>query len=205
MTPPIGEWRSRASASDPDRDRQGRFLTAAMAGTSGVGHFARRASRSPGAGRRRGGRLRRAGWMPRKLVVRTDRNTHFAFAACTEALADASLDLEQEDRTRIGMVLAADYGGLGYVLDNLVRLRASPRSSPRTWRSRGCRRLRSGSSRSSMAPRATRRPSSTTRRRDVRSEPRTGRSGAATRTWSSRAASRSRSSKAPSPRSRPGS
>jgi 3-oxoacyl-(acyl-carrier-protein) synthase len=61
-------------------------------------------------------------WMPRKLVVRTDRNTHFAFAACTEALADASLDLEQEDRTRIGMVLAADYGGLGYVLDNLVRL-----------------------------------------------------------------------------------
>ncbi len=27
--------------------------------------------------------------MPRKLVVRTDRNTHFAFAACTEALADA--------------------------------------------------------------------------------------------------------------------
>ncbi len=61
-------------------------------------------------------------WMPRKLVVRTDRNTHFAFAACTEALADAALDLEQEDRTRIGMVLAADYGGLGYVLDNLVRL-----------------------------------------------------------------------------------
>ena len=62
-------------------------------------------------------------WMPRKLVVRTDRNTHFAvFAACTEALADAALDLEHEDRTRIGMVLAADYGGLGYVLDNLVRL-----------------------------------------------------------------------------------
>ena len=61
-------------------------------------------------------------WMPRKLVVRTDRNTHFAFAACTEALADAALDLEQEDRTRVGLVLAADYGGLGYFLDNLVRL-----------------------------------------------------------------------------------
>jgi 3-oxoacyl-[acyl-carrier-protein] synthase II len=63
-----------------------------------------------------------AQWMPRKLVVRTDRNTHFAFAACTEALADAGIDPEQEDKTRIGLVLSADYGGLGYVLDNLVRL-----------------------------------------------------------------------------------
>jgi 3-oxoacyl-[acyl-carrier-protein] synthase II len=61
-------------------------------------------------------------WMPRKLVVRTDRNTHFAFAACTEALADAGIDPELEDKTRIGIVLSADYGGLGYVLDNLVRL-----------------------------------------------------------------------------------
>lgn len=61
-------------------------------------------------------------WMPRKLVVRTDRNTHFAFAACTEALADAGLDPEAEDKRRIGLVLSADYGGLGYVLDNLVRL-----------------------------------------------------------------------------------
>lgn len=61
-------------------------------------------------------------WMPRKLVVRTDRNTHFAFAACAEALADAGIDPEAEDKSRIGLVLAADYGGLGYVLDNLVRL-----------------------------------------------------------------------------------
>jgi 3-oxoacyl-[acyl-carrier-protein] synthase II len=61
-------------------------------------------------------------WMPRKLVVRTDRNTHFAFAACTEALTDAGIDPELEDKTRIGIVLSADYGGLGYVLDNLVRL-----------------------------------------------------------------------------------
>jgi 3-oxoacyl-(acyl-carrier-protein) synthase len=60
--------------------------------------------------------------MAKKLVVRTDRNAHFAFAATGEALADAQLDLEQEDRSRVGIVLAANYGGVNYVLDQLVRL-----------------------------------------------------------------------------------
>jgi 3-oxoacyl-[acyl-carrier-protein] synthase II len=61
-------------------------------------------------------------FMNRKLVVRTDRNTQFAFACCGEALADSGLDLEAEDKTRIGMVMACNYGGLSYYLDNLVRL-----------------------------------------------------------------------------------
>lgn len=60
--------------------------------------------------------------MTKKLVVRTDRNAHFAFAATGEALAEAGLDLEQEDRSRVGIVLAANYGGVNYLLDNLVRL-----------------------------------------------------------------------------------
>ena len=99
------------------------FWTAAMAGTSGVGPPTLAAHPDlpvQVVGEVDGFDAQQ--WMPRKLVVRTDRNTHFAFAACTEALADAALDLDQEDKTRIGMVLAADYGGLGYVLDNLVRL-----------------------------------------------------------------------------------
>ncbi len=60
--------------------------------------------------------------MSKKLVVRTDRNTQFAFVACKEALADAALDLASEDKSRIGIVLGSNYGGLSYYLDNLVRL-----------------------------------------------------------------------------------
>ena len=58
----------------------------------------------------------------KKLAVRTDRNTHFAFAACAEALDDAGLDLEDEDSERVGLVMSSNYGGLSYFLDNLVRL-----------------------------------------------------------------------------------
>lgn len=60
--------------------------------------------------------------MTKKLVVRSDRNTHFAFAACAEALADAGIDMATEDKARVGIVLASNYGGLNYYLDNLVRL-----------------------------------------------------------------------------------
>ncbi|HET8629386.1 MAG TPA: beta-ketoacyl-[acyl-carrier-protein] synthase family protein [Thermomicrobiales bacterium] len=60
--------------------------------------------------------------LPKKLVVRTDRNTHFAFAACTEALADAGLDLTREDKARVGLVMSSNYGGLNYYLNNLERL-----------------------------------------------------------------------------------
>lgn len=60
--------------------------------------------------------------MSKKLIVRTDRNTQFAFVACQEALADARLDLAKEDKARVGIVLGSNYGGLSYYLDNLVRL-----------------------------------------------------------------------------------
>ncbi len=60
--------------------------------------------------------------LSKKLVVRSDRNTHFAFASCNEALADAGLDLTTEDKSRIGIVLASNYGGTSYYLNNLVRL-----------------------------------------------------------------------------------
>ena len=60
--------------------------------------------------------------MSKKLVVRTDRNSQFAFVAGQEALIDAELDLSVEDKSRVGIVLASNYGGLSYYLDNLVRL-----------------------------------------------------------------------------------
>lgn len=61
-------------------------------------------------------------FIAKKLVVRTDRNTHFAFASTIEALADAGIDPEQEDKRRVGIVMSSNYGGLSYYLDNLVRL-----------------------------------------------------------------------------------
>jgi 3-oxoacyl-[acyl-carrier-protein] synthase II len=60
--------------------------------------------------------------MATKVTVRTDRNTHFAFAACAQGLADAGLDLEQEDSTRVGLVMASNYGGLSFFLNDLVKL-----------------------------------------------------------------------------------
>jgi 3-oxoacyl-[acyl-carrier-protein] synthase II len=61
-------------------------------------------------------------YIPKKLIVRSDRNTHFAFASAAEALADSSLDLTAEPKSRVGIVLAANYGGLGHVLSSLTRL-----------------------------------------------------------------------------------
>ena len=61
-------------------------------------------------------------FIPKKLVVRSDRNTHFAFAACVEALKDARIDPEHVDKTQVGLVFASNYGGLSYYLENLTRL-----------------------------------------------------------------------------------
>jgi 3-oxoacyl-[acyl-carrier-protein] synthase II len=61
-------------------------------------------------------------YISKKLVVRCDRNTQFAFAACMQALADAGIDPEQVDKTQVGLVFASNYGGLSYYLDNLTRL-----------------------------------------------------------------------------------
>jgi 3-oxoacyl-[acyl-carrier-protein] synthase II len=61
-------------------------------------------------------------YIPKKLIVRSDRNTHFAFASAAEALGEAGLDLASEEKSRIGIVLAANYGGLGHVLSSLTRL-----------------------------------------------------------------------------------
>jgi 3-oxoacyl-(acyl-carrier-protein) synthase len=61
-------------------------------------------------------------YIDRKLARRTDRMTHFAFAAVQEALRDAGLALEQEDPLRTGAVIANMIAGVGYVTEQFKRL-----------------------------------------------------------------------------------
>lgn len=55
----------------------------------------------------------------RKLEKRTDRMTHFVFAAVEEAIHDAHLTLTEENPRRIGAVMANTIGGLEYVLEQI--------------------------------------------------------------------------------------
>ncbi len=57
-----------------------------------------------------------------KTIHRTDRMTHFAFAAIQEAIADAKLELAREDPQRVGAVIANTMGGVDYVLQQLQAL-----------------------------------------------------------------------------------
>jgi 3-oxoacyl-(acyl-carrier-protein) synthase len=63
-----------------------------------------------------------ADYLDRKLIQRTDRMTHLALAAIQEALADAQLDLTQEQPQRVGAVIANTMGGVEYVLRQLHAL-----------------------------------------------------------------------------------
>jgi 3-oxoacyl-(acyl-carrier-protein) synthase len=58
-------------------------------------------------------------YIERKLANRTDRMTHFTFAAMEEAILDAHLLLEQENPQRVGAVIANALGGVGFVLKQL--------------------------------------------------------------------------------------
>jgi 3-oxoacyl-(acyl-carrier-protein) synthase len=58
----------------------------------------------------------------RKLLNRTDRMTHFAFAALQEAISDAQLTMEQENPQRVGAVIANSLGGIDFVLKQLQPL-----------------------------------------------------------------------------------
>jgi len=61
-------------------------------------------------------------YIDRKLANRTDRVTHFAFAAVHEALQDARLILSEENPHRIGAVIANTIGGAEYVLEQIHAL-----------------------------------------------------------------------------------
>jgi 3-oxoacyl-(acyl-carrier-protein) synthase len=61
-------------------------------------------------------------YIDRKLANRTDRATHFVFAAVEEALQDAHLLLSQEQPERVGTVIANTVGGMEYVLKQFQAL-----------------------------------------------------------------------------------
>jgi 3-oxoacyl-(acyl-carrier-protein) synthase len=58
-------------------------------------------------------------YIDRKLVKRTDRMTHFVFAAVEEAIQDAHITFTEENPRRIGAVIANTIGGLDYVLEQI--------------------------------------------------------------------------------------
>lgn len=61
-------------------------------------------------------------YIERKLANRTDRSTHYALAAVQEAVQDAALVLEDENRQRVGAVIASTIGGMEYVLQQFQTL-----------------------------------------------------------------------------------
>ena len=61
-------------------------------------------------------------YIERKLANRTDRSTHYALAAVQEAWRDAALVLEDENRQRVGAVIASTLGGMEYVLQQFQAL-----------------------------------------------------------------------------------
>ena len=58
-------------------------------------------------------------YIDRKLVNRTDRMTHFVFAAAQEVLQDAQLAVEEVDPQRMGAVISNTLGGVNYVMNQL--------------------------------------------------------------------------------------
>src|SRR5437016_13429599 len=61
-------------------------------------------------------------YIDRKLANRTDRMTHFAFAAMQEALSDANIVLEEENPQRIGSVIANTFGGVEFAMEQVKSL-----------------------------------------------------------------------------------
>jgi 3-oxoacyl-[acyl-carrier-protein] synthase II len=51
-------------------------------------------------------------YMDRKEARKCDRYTHFALVAADEAVADAGMDLDKENKDRIGVIFAAGIGGI---------------------------------------------------------------------------------------------
>ncbi len=61
-------------------------------------------------------------YIERKLANRTDRSTHYALAAVQEAVQDAALVLADENRQRVGAVIASTIGGMEFVLQQFQAL-----------------------------------------------------------------------------------
>ena len=55
-----------------------------------------------------------SGVLEKKEIRRMDRFAQFAVTAAAEAMAHSGLDLEREDRARIGVALSSGIGGIGW-------------------------------------------------------------------------------------------
>jgi 3-oxoacyl-[acyl-carrier-protein] synthase II len=72
-----------------------------------------------------------------KEVKRIDRFSQFALVAAIDAMRDSGLELEREDRTRIGAIIGSGIGGLSEIEEQMARLfskgpdRVSPFTVPK--------------------------------------------------------------------------
>ncbi len=76
-------------------------------------------------------------YMPAKVAKRVDRFVHFGLASTQMALADSGLDLDKEDRERVGVIIGSGLGGLLFHEEQLLAglkrgaHRGNPTSVPR--------------------------------------------------------------------------
>jgi 3-oxoacyl-[acyl-carrier-protein] synthase II len=61
-------------------------------------------------------------YMERKEARRSDRFTQFAYAAALEAIAEARLRLDEEDRTQVGCLIGSAIGGIGSLSEQFAVL-----------------------------------------------------------------------------------
>ncbi|HEY3396221.1 MAG TPA: beta-ketoacyl-ACP synthase II [Armatimonadota bacterium] len=87
-------------------------LQAARSGIGPITHFDASGLRSQMAGEVTG--FDPAVWLDEKRLKRTDRFSQFAIVGARLALADAGLDLAQEDLTRVGVSLGSALGGIAF-------------------------------------------------------------------------------------------
>jgi 3-oxoacyl-[acyl-carrier-protein] synthase II len=73
-----------------------------------------------------------ADFMDKNIARRNDRYTQFAIVAADEAVRDSGIDLEKEDRYRVGVIIGSGIGGLQTLIDqhDLFLQRGAKRVSP---------------------------------------------------------------------------
>ena len=72
-------------------------------------------------------------FMPRRFMIKSDRFTHYAFAAAELALNDANIQLKQEDPYRVGVWLGNNYGGWDIYEKGLYQLYRDGASMINPW------------------------------------------------------------------------
>lgn len=73
-----------------------------------------------------------AEFMDKNIARRNDRYTQFAIVAADEAVRDSGIDLEKEDRFRVGVIIGSGIGGLQTLIDqhDLFLQKGAKRVSP---------------------------------------------------------------------------